>query len=89
MTTKAKASGSKRRMVGFVTSDKNDKTIVVRVETLIKHPLLKKYIRRRKKFMAHDPQNDSKIGDKVQIIEHRPMSARKKWHLNKVLERSV
>ena len=89
MTTKAKASGSKRRMVGFVTSDKNDKTIVVRVETLIKHPLLKKFIRRRKKFMAHDPQNDSKIGDKVQIIEHRPMSARKKWHLNKVLERSV
>ncbi|WP_291318716.1 30S ribosomal protein S17 [Desulfonatronospira sp.] len=89
MTSKSKTSGNKRRMVGFVTSDKNDKTIVVRVETLIKHPLLKKYIRRRKKFMAHDPENDSKIGDKVQIIEHRPMSARKKWHLNKVLERAV
>ncbi len=89
MTSKPSASGSKRRMVGFVISDKNDKTIVVRVETLIKHPLLKKYIRRRKKFMAHDPQNDSKIGDKVQIIEHRPLSARKKWHLNKVLEKAV
>ena len=89
MTSKSKASGSKRRMVGFVVSDKNDKTIVVRVETLIKHPLLKKYIRRRKKFMAHDPQNASKMGDKVQIIEHRPLSARKKWHLNKVLEESV
>ncbi len=89
MTSKPGALGSKRRMVGFVISDKNDKTIVVRVETLIKHPLLKKYIRRRKKFMAHDPQNDSKIGDKVQIIEHRPLSARKKWHLNKVLEKAV
>jgi small subunit ribosomal protein S17 len=82
-------TAKKRTMVGFVTSDKNDKTIVVRVETLVKHPLLKKYIRRRKKFMAHDPQNECGIGDKVQIIEHRPLSSRKRWHLNKILEKAL
>lgn len=80
---------NKRRMVGFVVSDKADKTIVVSVETLIKHPHLKKYIKRKKKFMAHDPANECSIGDKVQIIEHRPISARKKWHLSKVIEKAV
>jgi len=89
MNSKSRTPGNKRRMVGFVVSNKNDKTIVVKVETLIKHPLLKKYIRRRKKFMAHDPENESQVGDKVQIIEHRPLSARKRWHINKVLEKAV
>jgi small subunit ribosomal protein S17 len=73
----------------MVISDKNDKTIVVRVETLVKHPLLKKYIRRRKKVMAHDPANDCGIGDKVQIIESRPLSARKRWALLRVVEKAV
>lgn len=76
-------------MTGVVVSDSNDKTIVVRVETLVKHPLFKKYIRRRKKFMAHDPENECGVGDKVQIIEHRPISKRKTWHLVKVLEKAV
>ncbi len=80
---------NKRKLVGFVVSDKGDKTIVVSVETLMKHPHLKKYIKRKKKFMAHDPANECSTGDKVQIIEHRPMSARKKWHLNKVIEKAV
>ncbi len=80
---------NKRTLIGFVVSDKNDKTIVVRVETLVKHPLLKKYIRRRKKFMAHDPKNECSVGDKVQIIEHRPLSARKRWHLLKIIEKAV
>lgn len=79
----------KRNMVGFVVSDKNDKTIVVRVETLVKHPLLKKYIRRRKKFMAHDPGNECKQGDKVRITEHRPLSAKKRWHLTQIIEKAV
>lgn len=79
---------NKRRLVGFVVSDKADKTIVVSVETLIKHPHLKKYVKRKKKFMAHDPANECAIGDKVQIIEHRPISLRKKWHLNKVIEKA-
>jgi len=80
---------NKRVMTGIVVSDKNEKTIVVRVETLVKHPLLKKYIRRRKKFMAHDPENACGVGDKVQIIEHRPLSARKRWALKSILEKAV
>ncbi|MDD2218491.1 MAG: 30S ribosomal protein S17 [Desulfoplanes sp.] len=80
---------NKRLLTGFVVSDKNDKTVVVRVETLIKHPVLKKYIRRRKKFMAHDPLNECGLGDKVQIIEHRPLSARKRWHLKKIIEKAL
>ena len=80
---------NRRQLTGVVVSDKGDKTIVVMVETLVKHPLYKKYIRRRKKFMAHDPQNDCGIGDTVSIIEHRPLSARKRWHLEKIMEKAV
>ncbi len=89
MNNQTGTTANKRKMIGYVVSAKNDKTILVRVETLVKHPLLKKYIRRRKKFMAHDPLNESQLGDKVQIIEHRPLSARKRWHLNKILEKAV
>ena len=84
-----KYEGNRRVLTGQVVSDKADKTIVVRVETLVKHPLLKKYIRRRKKFMAHDPSNDCGVGDKVQIVESRPMSKRKRWHLVQILEKAV
>ncbi|MEF2230029.1 MAG: 30S ribosomal protein S17 [Pseudodesulfovibrio sp.] len=84
-----KYKGNRRMLTGLVISDKGDKTIVVRVETLVKHPLLKKYIRRRKKFMAHDPANDCGVGDKVQIVESRPMSKRKRWHLVQILEKAV
>lgn len=80
---------NKRVLTGTVHSDKADKTIVVMVETLIKHPLYKKYVRRRKKFMAHDEENTCGIGDKVQIIESRPLSKRKRWELVKVLEKAV
>ena len=78
-----------RTLVGTVVSDVNDKTIVVRVETLMKHPLLKKYVRRHKKFTAHDPNNEGKIGDTVSIVEFRPMSRNKRWHLVSVLEKAV
>lgn len=78
-----------RTLVGIVTSDKSDKTIVVRVETLVKHPRLGKYVRRRKKCTAHDPNNECSIGDKVKIIEFRPMSRNKRWHLVAVLEKAV
>ncbi len=84
-----KYKGNRRVLTGQVVSDKADKTIVVRVETLVKHPLLKKYIRRRKKFMAHDPANDCAVGDKVQIVESRPMSKRKRWHLVQILEKAI
>ena len=80
---------NKRVLSGFVISDKGDKTVVVRCQTILQHPLLKKYIRRRKKFMAHDPENTCQVGDKVQIAECRPMSKRKRWILKSVLEKSV
>ena len=78
-----------RTLVGVVVSDVNDKTIVVRVETLVQHPLLKKFVRRHKKFTAHDPANEGKVGDKVSIIEYRPVSRNKRWHLVSVLEKAV
>lgn len=78
-----------RTLVGTVVSDTNDKTIVVRVETLVKHPLLKKYVRRRNKFTAHDPNNECAVGDKVKIIEFRPLSRNKRWHLVSILEKAV
>lgn len=78
-----------RTLTGVVVSDKNDKTIVVRVETLVKHPLLKKFIRRRKKFTAHDPNNECHMGDTVKIVEYRPMSRNKRWHLVSVINKAV
>ena len=78
-----------RKLVGVVVSDKNDKTIIVNVETQVKHPLLKKYVRRRKRFTAHDPNNECSVGDVVRIVEFRPMSATKRWHLESIVEKSL
>ena len=78
-----------RSLVGTVVSNKSDKTIVVRVETLVKHPLFKKFVRRHKKFTAHDPNNECGMGDTVKIIEFRPMSRNKRWHLVSILEKAV
>ena len=72
---------------GIVVSDKNEKTIVVRVERQFIHPLYKKTVRRHKKFMAHDETNEAQTGDVVQIEESRPMSARKRWTLHKIVEK--
>ena len=79
-----------RKMIkqGVVVSDKNDKTIVVRVQRQYIHPLYKKTVRRHKKFMAHDENNEAREGDVVQIMEHRPLSARKRWILHKIVEKS-
>ena len=74
-------------MTGVVVSDKMDKTVVVLVNRLIKHPVYKKYIRRRAKFMAHDEQNSARMGDTVEIIESRPLSRLKRWRLTRILER--
>ena len=73
---------------GVVVSDKNDKTIVVSVQRQFIHPLYKKTVRRHKKFMAHDEHNEAHEGDIVQIMESRPLSARKRWTLHKIVERS-
>ncbi len=76
-------------MVGTVVSDKMDKTVIVIVERLVKHRLYKKYIRRRSKFAAHDENNTSKIGDKVLIIQSRPLSKTKRWRVSKIVEKAV
>ena len=71
-----------RRVIqGIVVSDGMDKTVVVKVERKIKHPLYKKYIRRSKKYMAHDEDNSVKVGDRVSIRECRPLSKRKFWEV--------
>ncbi len=80
--------GAKKTLEGVVVSDKMDKTIVIRVERLIKHPRTGKYIRRRAKFMAHDDKNECKINDKVQIVQTRPISKHKNWRVLKILERA-
>ena len=69
----------KRVLQGTVVSDKNDKTIVVEVERRYTHPLLKKTLRRSKKYHAHDEKNAHKIGDRVRIQESRPISKNKRW----------
>ena len=71
----------KRVLQGVVTSDKGDKTIVVKVERRIRHPIYKKFIRRSKTFMAHDEENKVKVGDIVRIRECRPHSKRKTWEV--------
>jgi small subunit ribosomal protein S17 len=78
----------KRVLQGIVVSDKADKTIVVKVERQIAHPLYKKYYKRSKKFMAHDERNEAKEGDKVRIQESRPLSAKKRWALIEIVERA-
>ena len=77
----------KRTLVGVVVSDKMDKTVVVEVTRLVKHPLYKKYIRRKKRYMAHDERNEYQVGDRVQIIESRPLSRRKRWRVRALIER--
>jgi small subunit ribosomal protein S17 len=69
----------KRLLQGVVVSDKADKTVVVDVERRFTHPLLKKTVRRTKKYQAHDPENRCKIGDRVMIQESRPISKTKRW----------
>jgi small subunit ribosomal protein S17 len=71
----------KRILQGVVVSDKQDKTVVVRVERRYMHPIYKKFIRRSKKYQAHDPANAGKVGDTVRIRECRPISKTKRWEL--------
>ncbi len=72
---------SKRVMQGVVVSDKGDKTIVVRIERRFAHPLLRKTIRKSKRYSAHDPENKFKVGDQVRIEECRPISKTKRWQV--------
>jgi small subunit ribosomal protein S17 len=82
-----KAIRRRATKTGVVVSDKADKTIVVRVDRIVRHKLYKRYIRRKTKFMAHDETNDCKVGDTVEIVESRPLSARKRWRVRRVVKR--
>jgi len=84
-----KKRGMRRTLVGQVVSNAMDKTVVVRVERLVQNPRYKKYVRRYSKFLAHDEANACEIGDRVQIIEHRPISKRKRWMVQETLSRSA
>ena len=81
--------GNKKTMIGLVASDKMNKTVVVEVTRRTIHPMYHKYIKRRKRYQAHDETNDCQVGDRVLIEECRPMSARKHWRVKQVLERAV
>ena len=77
--------GIKKRLVGEVTSNKMDKTVVVSIERIFKHPQYKKYLKKIKKIKAHDEKNKCNIGDRVEIIESKPISKEKKWRVSKIL----
>lgn len=78
---------TKKSLIGVVTSDKTDKTIVVKVSTRKTHPIYRKQYTSSKKFMAHDNKNEAQVGDRVEIVETKPLSARKRHTLSRIIER--
>jgi small subunit ribosomal protein S17 len=83
----AKKTSKRAEKIGTVQSDKMTKTVTVRVDRVVKHPMYRKYVKRRKKFMAHD-ELGAKIGDKVRIIETRPLSAKKRWRVVEIIQKA-
>lgn len=80
--------GKRKQLVGTVTSDKMQKTVVVRVESVFTHPLYKKTVRKHKKYKAHDERNECRVGDKVRIEECRPLSKEKHFRVVEIIERA-
>jgi small subunit ribosomal protein S17 len=81
--------GKRKTLTGVVTSDKMDKSVVVMVNRLVLHPVYLKYIRKRTKVKAHDEKNECRIGDKVLLVETRPLSREKRWRVKEILERAA
>jgi small subunit ribosomal protein S17 len=77
--------GLRKTREGVVISDKMDKSVIVEVSRTVMHPLYQKYVRKRTRFMAHDETNALKIGDRVRIVESRPLSRRKRWRVQEKL----
>ncbi|MFB0508257.1 MAG: 30S ribosomal protein S17 [Thermodesulfobacteriota bacterium] len=84
-----KERGIRKTLIGTVCSDKMDKTVVVRIERLVKHPRYKKYLRKGAKYKAHDEKNECHIGDTVSIIETRPLSREKRWRVKEIIKRAM
>ena len=78
----------RKTRIGRVVSDKMDKTVVVAIETSVKHPLYKKIVKRTYKLKAHDEKNECNIGDKVKVMETRPLSRDKRWRLVEIVEKA-
>ena len=87
-TTTAQARGYRKVREGLVVSDKMDKTVIVEVEDRVKHPKYGKVIRRTKKYKAHDGENACGVGDRVLLMETRPLSATKRWRVAEILEKA-
>jgi small subunit ribosomal protein S17 len=87
-TGNAEARGYRKVREGVVISDKMDKTVIVEVEDRIKHPRYAKIIRRTKKYKAHDGENACGVGDRVRLMETRPLSATKRWRVAEILEKA-
>ena len=85
--TEAGKRGNRAQKVGVVASDKMEKTVVVRVDRLVKHQKYRRYVRRTSKFMAHD-EKGAAVGDKVRIVETRPLSARKRWRVVEIIQKA-
>ena len=81
--------GQRKVREGIVVSDKMDKTVVVLVERLVQHAVYKKYVRQRKKYKAHDPDNRCHVGDQVSIVETRPLSRDKRWRVQNIIKPAV
>ena len=80
--------GRRKSLIGRVASDKMDKTVVVEVQRRMMHPVYKKFVKSRAKYMAHDEANDCHVGDTVEIQEDRPRSRNKRWKVTRVIERA-
>ena len=79
----------RKTMVGTVVSDKMDKTVVVAVETNVRHPIYKKTVKRTYKLKAHDEENNCKVGDKVKVMETKPLSKDKRWRVVEIVEKAI
>lgn len=80
--------GRRKTLMGVVVSDANDKTVVIKVERRFPHPKYGKMVRKSKRFMAHDKDNSCTVGDKVRIIESRPISKLKRWRVSEIIEKA-
>lgn len=80
--------GRRQVLAGTVISDKQDKTITVAVERTVMHPLYKRFVKKTKRYAAHDETNDANVGDRVVIVSSRPLSKRKRWRLREIVERA-
>ena len=88
VTATAAERGRRKVRTGVVVSDKMDKTVLVRIDRTVTHPLYKKTVRRSSKFAAHDEQNDAHVGDTVRVMETRPVSKSKRWRVVEIVERA-